>query len=196
MKNSFLIIAVILLLVFVAIIVFFGISRKPKDTSNDLPQQNQATPVPTDYIHPFELKEINKVIYNYGDSSVPPQYHRSYEIIATNDKISIVVDSYGEVLSEKSYELDEKKFNMLKEKFFESGIKNIEDTTDSGGCTGGTTESIKILGTADSILFEGNVYHCGEGNYGSLEGDMAGFSSSLISLIPEFEELINVEYLE
>jgi len=53
-----------------------------------------------------EMKpETTKIIYSYGDSSVPPQYHRSYTITVTNEKLHIVVDSYGDILHEKEYDM-------------------------------------------------------------------------------------------
>ena len=44
--------------------------------------------------------KITKIVYSYGDSSVPPKYHRSYTITATKDGIRIVVDSYGNILAD------------------------------------------------------------------------------------------------
>ena len=44
------------------------------------------------------MNETNKVEYRYGDSSLPPDYHRSYTITITEDKKTISIDSYGKVL--------------------------------------------------------------------------------------------------
>ena len=50
---------------------------------------------------------ISRVEYRYGDSSVPPPYHRSYSIVVTSDSVSTVVDSYGDVVAQKQRTLQE-----------------------------------------------------------------------------------------
>jgi len=38
------------------------------------------------------------VTYRYQDASVPPEYHRSYDVIVGDGEARVVVDSYGDVL--------------------------------------------------------------------------------------------------
>jgi hypothetical protein len=42
------------------------------------------------------------VEYSFRDSSVPPPYHRSYVIKASETEASITVDSYGDVLRQET----------------------------------------------------------------------------------------------
>lgn len=46
-----------------------------------------------------ENTAITALIYRYLDASVPPQYHRSYEVWMDRHKIRLRVERYGEVLS-------------------------------------------------------------------------------------------------
>ena len=36
----------------------------------------------------------------FRDSSVPPEYHRSWRLTLDSDEIAVVVDSYGDIVSE------------------------------------------------------------------------------------------------
>ena len=58
-------------------------------------------------------KAIHKITYHFGDASVPPPDHRSYVITVTKDNVGIIVDSYGEVLAEKTYEITSKQFDDI-----------------------------------------------------------------------------------
>ena len=42
------------------------------------------------------------VEYHYQDSSVPPEYHRSYTLTVTQGEADLVVDSYGDVLHDET----------------------------------------------------------------------------------------------
>ncbi|MCL5991748.1 MAG: hypothetical protein M1419_06560, partial [Bacteroidetes bacterium] len=59
-------------------------------------------------------EKITKIIYYFYDSSVPPKYHRSYTITITENKLMIVVDSYGDIINEKEFEIDSSQFVMIK----------------------------------------------------------------------------------
>lgn len=132
--------------------------------------------------------EITKVVYEFGDSSVPPQYHRSYVITVTKENVHIVVDSYGDVLNDKEYEIEEKDFDSIVNALSEYGIKNRAKTEDNRGCTGGTTDGVQYY-VGDIKEFDGYNYNCAGEKFGNLDGDVEGFASKMRELIPDFESL-------
>ena len=98
------------------------------------------------------------ITYRYGDSSVPPEYHRSYELTVTIDQVRIVVDSYGDVLADETFELDAAAWNELRDSL--NDIVDLEvDETDEG-CTGGTSRSVAVVDASVEIVNK-SVYVCG-----------------------------------
>jgi len=111
---------------------------------------------------------IQKITYHFRDASVPPEYHRSYTITVTTDKVRIVVDSYGEILANERYEITNKQFNDIKNSLERNKIRNCT-LGDDEGCTGGTIERISFSGRENKI-FSGSVYHCGGKDTGICSG--------------------------
>lgn len=136
-----------------------------------------------------ELKnQIQKIVYQFIDSSVPPEYHRSYTITVSPQKMKIVVDSYGDILAVKEYEIEKEQFEYVLESFFKNHIRN-ENLGDEGGCTGGTTEKLSLLNDEKEI-FNGIVYHCGGKDFGNMRGNIKNFAENLVRLIPDFKALL------
>jgi hypothetical protein len=81
----------------------------------------------------------DKLVYRFGDASLPPQYHRSYTVTVTETKMNVLVDSYGEKIEEAAFDLKSGDFKGLMDAFAKAGIKNC-DMKDEPGCTGGTSE--------------------------------------------------------
>jgi len=46
------------------------------------------------------VPNATEIEYRFSDSTVAPEYHRSYTVTARSDDASIVVDSYGDALHE------------------------------------------------------------------------------------------------
>jgi len=134
-----------------------------------------------------ELKmKISKIIYHFGDSSVPPRYHRSYTITATENELHVIVDSYGEIKAEKKVEISASQFDEISET-----LSNIESKKlgENKGCTGGTSERITYF-SSDQEEFSASVYHCGGKDSGTLAGDINAVKSSMKKLIPDFGSLL------
>lgn len=130
---------------------------------------------------------MDKIVYHFGDSSVPPQYHRSYEIVATADSIHVTVDSYGTILAEKSYSISVEQFGNLVSIIEQGKYKNQKEK-ENDGCTGGTTQSISFSNKGEK-LFSAYVYHCGGKHFGTLDGDLSNLVKEMKALIPNFSEL-------
>lgn len=137
----------------------------------------------------FEKMDIDEIIYSYQDSSVPPPYHRSYDITITKDSLHIIVDSYGDIISDTSFINTPEQFQSIIESLDNFDIKNCIETFDNG-CTGGTGRRIKCLKKGE-IIFSGYVYYCGGEQYGNMSGDVKSFGKSVTSLIPYFDKILD-----
>ena len=132
--------------------------------------------------------EITKIIYHFGDASVPPMYHRSYTVEINKDSLNIVVNSYGDILAEKSYQLDSLQFDSIVANIDSCKIENQKNKKNRG-CTGGTSESISYFKGEDK-MFSGYVYHCGGDDYGDMKGEIRGFGKDVRKLIPDLDSLL------
>ncbi len=131
--------------------------------------------------------KIIEITYHFGDASVPPEYHRSYTITVTADKVGIVVDSYGKILADKRYEITNKQFNDIKNSLKRNKVRNCT-LGDDEGCSGGTTERISFS-DGENEIFSGSVYHCGGKDTGNLCGDITNFAEDVRNLVPGLDEL-------
>ena len=131
--------------------------------------------------------EATRVVYEYGDSSVEPQYHRSYVIEVTADSVRVVVDSYGDVLADTAYALSEGRFEALLSKLDGAGLRTVSYEGGQRG-TGGTSESFTVMRDSQVVL-TGVVYHCGGDDYGTLAGDLEAATRAVRSLVPSLNEL-------
>ena len=151
------------------------------------------------YSHKTYKKELNgessanrimEIVYRYKDASIPPEYHRSYTIQVNANRVHIVVDSYGAILAERTYDISEKRFNDLLESVKKNKIRHCIRMRVESGCTGGTTEKISLFNGSNQ-LFIGHVYHCRGKDYGNLCGDIEAFSDEVKSLVPDIESLLD-----
>lgn len=136
----------------------------------------------------LDYSNADTIIYRFGDSSVPPPYHRSYTITASPDLIEVVVDSYGEIIVRDSAMMDSDKFNALIEILKKDKI-NTGQKKDDAGCTGGTTDYLDVK-SGESFILKGYQYHCGGSEYGNLLGDLSAFKSQIKSYFENFGALL------
>ncbi len=131
---------------------------------------------------------ISEITYHFGDASVPPDYHRSYVITITSKKVRIIVDSYGEILADQTYEITPRQFDDLRASLEKHKIANCS-FPDDDGCSGGTNERISCSHKGNEI-FSGSVYHCGGKDTGNLGGDITGFADDAKKLVPDLKHLL------
>jgi len=131
---------------------------------------------------------ITKMTYRYTDSSVPPEYHRSYTLAVTPSNVHVVVDSYGDVLAEKDISLRSGQFDLLIRSLKESGIKNTPPGEENG-CVGGTSETLTVHSQAGKIV-SGTVYLCGGEKSGNISGDVDRVADDIRSLVPDLKNLL------
>ena len=110
---------------------------------------------------PLELSDNATITYRFGDSSVPPEYHRSFEITVTIDKVLVVVDSYGDVLADESVELDSDVWEELQDTF--ESVQGLDVERGDIGCTGGTSRSL-LVEDGNEELVDLDIDVCGGTN--------------------------------
>ncbi len=97
------------------------------------------------------------ITYRFTDSSVPPQYHRSWVLTVTKDNEQIVVDSYGDVLADEQVPTPAQVWSQLA-----AGLPALQELTvspDTQGCTGGTGEAATV-DAGGTVLLDVTVYEC------------------------------------
>lgn len=139
----------------------------------------------------FTQQNIDEIKYSYYDSSVPPQYHRSYTITVTASSLAIIVDSYGDIISDKKYDCSPEQFNNLLKLLDAGKVKNVKLKKENG-CTGGTGEGINCYRAGETV-FSGKAFYCGGKTSGDLGGKLDDFKTAIIGLIPEWDKVMNRE---
>ena len=131
---------------------------------------------------------IQKITYHFGDSSTSPQYHRSYTITLTVDRIEVVVDSYGDVLATKTHGTTKEQFKEILLSLKRTVVFGVE-LGENDGCMGGTSETLSVHDGEGEVL-SGGVYHCGGRDSGDLGGDVKSFADDIKKLAPDLPELL------
>lgn len=130
-------------------------------------------------------QKINFLIFHFQDASVPPEYHRSYTLTFEENKTHLIVDSYGDVITDTLLNLSEEDTQKIFSLIDKYNIKNKPKNNDDKGCTGGTGISIKY-GLDKDVFCDGYAYFCGGTAEGDLHGDISSFEKDIIELIPKF----------
>jgi hypothetical protein len=126
--------------------------------------------------------------YRYGDSSVPPEYHRSYTVTVDREQIEFVVDSYGEVLHEATETTPPEVWEELAGSV--SDVVGLE-VDDADECAGGTSRSIEIVDGAETVVDLGFGV-CGTA--GARAADALGaYIDPALEVIPDWSEHLSVD---
>lgn len=109
------------------------------------------------------LPDDATVVYAFGDSSIPPPYHRSVTLTITVDEARIVVDSYGDVLADETTATPAPVWQRLGDTL--TALEALEVDTPQEGCVGGTTLQVTVT-TPDRELLRLDPEFCGGSNEG------------------------------
>jgi len=129
------------------------------------------------------------IVYEYKDSSVPPKYHRSYVVTVNPEELHIVVDSYGDVLKDKTYPISNKEYMAVINAFNSARMKNKTVIGAPIGCTGGTSQRLSVR-EADEVIFEGYLSSCGGKEQGNMGGNIDSIVKEIMKLVPFTPELV------
>lgn len=132
-------------------------------------------------LQPADWNETTRIEYRYGDSSLPPDYHRSYDVAFTDSTITLSIDSYGTVLLTRQYTNTPSAFRAFKDELASQDIKQYDDDVPSA-CDGGTSETLRLFKGGDKY-FDAYVYHC-DGESGTLHMP-DGATRLILNQLPE-----------
>lgn len=125
------------------------------------------------------------VNYHFQDSSVPPPYHRSYTLTFDRNQVHIVVDSYGDVLADRTAPMTETAWNTVSNNF--AAIRNISVREPEQGCVGGTSFALTVDdGGATVFALQASV--CGGANSDATRR-VRDWVQSVRTLLPSMDEL-------
>ena len=131
------------------------------------------------------LPDDATVVYAFGDSSVPPAYHRSVTLTVTADETTIVVDSYGDVLAEESAATPTQVWQQLGDTL--PDLESLEVEPPQQGCVGGTTLRVTVTTPAEELLRLDPEF-CGGSNEG-LEEAIGAWIAPARDLFPPTDVL-------
>lgn len=92
------------------------------------------------------------VTYEFHDSSVPPPYHRSYVLTFDRTGARIVVDSYGDILADRTAQMTDDAWTQVSQSY--PDVVGIDIAEPEQGCTGGTAFALSVggAGAADMAV--------------------------------------------
>jgi hypothetical protein len=112
------------------------------------------------------------VEYSFRDSSVPPQYHRSYVIKASDKEATITVDSYGDVLSQETSAMSADTWAKVLKLAGTLPARAEQISEPKPGCTGGTASKI-VVRDGDQERYSKSAENCGGRSDGPLTETIA-----------------------
>ncbi|MDA3021415.1 MAG: hypothetical protein O2943_01885 [Actinomycetota bacterium] len=101
------------------------------------------------------------VQYKFNDSSVPPAYHRSFELTVTARQARLVVDSYGDILADEVRDEVSDAWAKLDQSYAQLAAVTVVEP--AGGCVGGTSRSLEIT-QGEEVIKEIFIDDCAEVN--------------------------------
>jgi hypothetical protein len=125
------------------------------------------------------------VTYVFTDASVPPSDHRSFSVTVTPATSSIVVDSYGEVLAQRTVPTPPELWAELSDTL--PTLRATPTTAEAPGCVGGTSARLSITQPAGQILFFAPDTCAGANEAASDALD--AWLEPVLALFPSVEEL-------
>jgi hypothetical protein len=136
----------------------------------------------------LELSDEAQITYHYGDSSVPPEYHRSYTLTIGPTEVHAVVDSYGDVLQDVTADLPAEVWDNLVADAGTVAALGDEVDADDKGCAGGTSRSLEIVDGGETVVTE-SFGVCGGANEAPAQA-LDGYIQPVLDAIPDWSALV------
>ncbi len=127
--------------------------------------------------------------YEYGDASVPPEFHRSYSLTVTRDDVHVVVDSYGDVLHDDRLPLPGAVWEELTET--RDPVFALTPDEPDDGCAGGTTRTLRVS-DRDGTFLDLDFGVCGGVNDDAAEA-VDAYIQPALEAIPQWDSIVSVE---
>lgn len=133
----------------------------------------------------IDLPPGAEVTYEFHDSSVPPPYHRSYVLVFDRTSARIVVDSYGDILADRTAAMTDDVWSTVAQSY--PAVTDIGVEEPEQGCTGGTSFALTVAGAGEAdMTLRGS--QCGGVNSDAADR-LADWVSPVRSLFPPMSEL-------
>lgn len=133
-----------------------------------------------------------EITYSFTDSSVPPQYHRSFTLTVENGVGTLVVSAYGDELSRTEEQIDQKLIDDLFAQYRAGDLDDVFDpNSGDDGCAGGTTYALE-LESADDEQATTSIYVCG-GDSKELAAELRAATDPIVNTF-DIEELTEGRY--
>ena len=113
-------------------------------------------PLPSAPLADGTLPSSAVIEYRFTDSSIPPEYHRSYTLRVTKDETSISIDSYGDLLYQAEVPTPEQAWQDLTESY--PSISSLISPPE-GSCTGDTSSAVLVT-AEDRVLLDLSSSSC------------------------------------
>lgn len=136
---------------------------------------------------------ITELIYRYQDASVPPPYHRSFEIRIDTEKITLVVDSYGSILAMTEQASPPDIMVQLSQWIAQNHITAIHGTAhdiNTHFSTGAGTHFLTLFNEQE-VIFEADTAAHENNDNARLAGDIESFAHHIKRCVKDFEQYIH-----
>jgi len=134
-----------------------------------------------------EIGDDAVIEYHYGDSSVEPEFHRSYTLTISSDEVHVVVDSYGDVLQDTTAPVPAEVWTGLVENVGELAAIDPDDGDD--GCDGGTSRSMTVTDGGEAV-YDVAFGVCGGANDAAADR-LDAYVAPVTEAIPDWEALVD-----
>lgn len=136
-----------------------------------------------------DAKTVMEIVYQFSNGPVSPEYQRNYTVTLNKANAKLRFQSYGkEQPTEITVKTGDAKFKEIMELAGKIEIRK-DRIKKNEGCTGGSSESLKVSNAKKTETFSAYVYHCGGTDYGNLTGDTKLLKTQIIALFPNEEYL-------
>jgi hypothetical protein len=129
----------------------------------------------------FSVEHYDKIVYEYTDSSVAPQYHRSYKITIEGQKLHLNINVYGKMLVETDLQITQKQVDHLQKlskKLEKPSIKIAE------GAAGTSSQNIQLYNAGTKF------YDITWDSLNKVDGHTEKFAQAVKECIPNLGELL------
>ena len=117
------------------------------------------------------IQTADSIVIGFKDASVPPTYHRSYQMFFTPAKAQYRLYAYDSTLLAEDIPFSKAQFDGLTALFLQYGVKSGKPNGSTKGCTGGTSRYVQGF-TMGKKQLNGSIYYCGSKSDGNIEGNL------------------------
>ncbi len=125
-----------------------------------------------------QKNEVTFIRYRFVDASVPPDYHRSYTVTASENDWHFTVDSYGKIISDSTQKMTEEWWKEIKLAYKKANLR-LGKEREVFGCTGGKQVIIEV-GFRESKQLRLTEIRCRGKNTGNLRGNSDLLKAALL----------------